>query len=409
MNILIFASQSIKYLPLDQWIFNDPIHEKNTYVLFVKKEHEEGYQDINQLPNVNIYSFDNWEKNNNIEKKAIDLHFKNNFDKLLSVREGDVERASYIRDYLNISGQRPYSAKIFRDKYIMKSFVANNGFKTPNFQKVHSYIDALNFLDNYKYPAVIKPIDGAGSVNTLVLKSKEDLDRFAASNSFANMIIESFAKGEVYHLDGIILDNKLEFITVSKYINNCLAYQEGKSTASIFINQDSPLSIILKNYGKALLNILPCPQNMTFHLEIFVDNHEITFCEIACRTGGGRIAECIEAELGIHITKEFIKRECGFSNVIDVQKNKWDKYRGWILSSPLKGTLVSMPEEIPNEWVFDYWKFATIGTKFDGANSSVFSTAALCCEADTESLLTERLIEIDKWFKSNCTYQEVKS
>lgn len=403
MNILILASQNSLYLPLEEWVINEKVD--NFYTLFIRKEHEESYEKISDYSNVNIYSFENWESNNSIEIQAIKLHENNKFDKLLSVREGDVERAALLREYLNIHGQRPVSAGIFRNKYKMKKIVSENGFKTPRVQLVNHYLDVLRFIDINDYPVVIKPIAGAGSVNTHVIKCKEDLDVFAIKNSFSNMIVESFAVGGVFHIDGLILDNKLEIITVSKYINDCLSYQEGKSTASIFLNQESELSTKLKNYTKTLLNILPCSSNMTFHLEVFVNEEDIIFCEIACRTGGGRIAECIEAELGIHITKALLRHECGLVTNLESSEKNWYKYRGWILSSPLKGKLMSLPDKVPFDWVFDYWKFAKVGSDFNGANSSVFSTAALSCEGDSEEEVINRLLEIDNWYKSQSIYQ----
>lgn len=401
MRILIFASQNALYLPLKDWLKDTD----NQYVLFIKKEHVKSYLEYNSYSNFTIYDFSEWDTNKKIEQTVIELHREMSFDKLISVREADILRLSKIREYLGIDGQKSKSANLFRDKYIMKSFVKNIGLRVPFFNRVSSYIDVLMFTNQYGYPVVIKPIDGAGSVNTFIVKNELELNIISDSISFENMIVETFVGGDVYHIDGLVLNDEIKFISPSKYINDCLSYKEGKSTASIFLTKNMSKYEELVNYGKKIISEFPTPKNMTFHLEVFINKEGITFCEIACRTGGGRIAECIEKEFGMHLTKTLIQFECGTIEDIEyIDSSKWSKNRGWILSSPLKGILKETPEEIPFNWVFDYWKFAQLGTNFNGSNSSVFSIAAFCCEADSHEDLIVRLNEIDFWYKKNCRY-----
>lgn len=400
------ATQSLTYFPIHEWVLKDD--PTNEYVLFTRKEHEKAYLNRISHKNVSIFSFEEWETSNLVEMKAIELHRIKSFDKLLTVGESDIERAGQLREFLGIPGQQSFSSKIFRNKVEMKNFVSKNGFKTPIYNYINCYLDLIKFIDKYGFPVIIKPVDGGGSYNTHVISNKNDLYNCSIERSLNNMIVETFVDGEVYHMDGIILNNTLRFITPSKYINDCLSFKVGKSTASIIIDPNSVKGKLLIDYGKCLLNILPCSTNMTFHLEVFVDRlNKITFCEIACRTGGGRIAECINEEFGFHLTREYFRHECGLkSNLLEDNKFEFKKHRGWVLSSPLKGKLINIPEEIPFNWVFDFWRYAKIGNNFDGADNSVFSIAAFSCEAESEETLANRLNQVDSWFKESCVYEQ---
>eukprot|EP01121_Diplochlamys_sp_Union-15-3_P001656 TRINITY_DN11436_c0_g1_i2.p1 TRINITY_DN11436_c0_g1~~TRINITY_DN11436_c0_g1_i2.p1 ORF type:complete len:114 (+),score=9.31 TRINITY_DN11436_c0_g1_i2:154-495(+) len=63
----------------------------------------------------------------------------------------------------------------------MKSILQANGIQVPNFAVVESASDILNFVRKHHLPVVIKPRKGYSSVNTSIIKTQEDLEKFLDS------------------------------------------------------------------------------------------------------------------------------------------------------------------------------------------------------------------------------------
>ncbi|RAZ73462.1 ATP-grasp domain-containing protein [Planococcus halotolerans] len=405
MNILVLNSSNYYFTPLNVWLKDFT----GNVICLTPKGHLNSYQENIKEKNYKFISIENWHDYWEVENLACALHKKYKFDKILSFREFDLKRAGDLRDLLNIAGQSKHSAQCFRDKDVMKETVRKQGIKTPDFQLLESYSDLYSFIENIGFPIIIKPNDGAGSVNTNKVSNLQELETLIKQNNILNYIAEEFIDGEMYHVDGMVLNKEIQLAIPSKYINGCMEFKKGVSTASMWLQKSDILYQKLIEYTEEVIKSMPKPDNFTFHLEVFVKNNELIFCEIASRTGGGRIPEAIEKKYGIHITKEVARVEAGLSSLNNydqlISASKNNELLGWVLSCPKVGILKSMPEKIPYEWVVDYHQFAKIGSQFTGSNSSVFSTAAFICVADNPKVLVERIELVDEWFKEICEYE----
>lgn len=405
MNIIILASQNRYYLPIDEWL-ND---FEGVLNLFIKDSHYDTYKQIENYTKINLFPFENWDFNWNIEKQIIDIHKKNKVDKIIAIGERDIQRAAIARENLNIPGQNIESADFFRNKFIMKQYLNERNIKIPNFKLVTNYFDLNKFILENNYPIILKPIDGAASVNTFKVDNEKELKDLMSKNNLIGYLVEEFIEGEIYHIDGLWLTNKLEFLSCGRYINDSLAYKYGGSLSSVFLKKDSVTFQRLKDYTIKLLSLIPSPNSMTFHLEVFINTqNEIIFCEIASRTSGGQVAQNIEMEFGFHLTKELIRYECNLETVnFNSIKEDWDIYRGFIMSTPLKGKIVEMPKDIEFDWVTRVEKYGRIGIVCGQLNSSVQCIAAISCIAENENDLIHRLEYIDNWYKENTKYISV--
>jgi biotin carboxylase len=63
-------------------------------------------------------------------QRAASLCRQTGADRILTTAEVDVIRAAELREELGIPGQRRESARAYRDKYVMKSIVAEAGIRT---------------------------------------------------------------------------------------------------------------------------------------------------------------------------------------------------------------------------------------------------------------------------------------
>jgi hypothetical protein len=72
--------------------------------------------------------------------------------------------------------------------------------------------------DKIRIEVVVKPRKGYGSVNTAVIKSQQDLEKYLGANFLSacdapiDMIVESFVTGHMYHVDGFVYNGEVSFI-----------------------------------------------------------------------------------------------------------------------------------------------------------------------------------------------------
>lgn len=262
-------------------------------------------KDINQF----IY-FEKYNDDEELENLVIRLHQQKQFDLLIALSEKDILRVAKLRDLLGIQGQNYFSALLYRDKYIMKQFAKIIGLNVPEFSTFLNSCELMEKVSKIGFPILIKPLSKSGSEGVQVLKNKKEYDDYLDKKTFwkENYDVEQFILGDMYHVDGIIENNKLKFVSVSKYWNSL-----GKSTtlmentqnttitfADFTINKSDWEFLLLKGETKKFVEKSNF-NNGTIHAEFIISEKDKTpyFIEIASRTGGLMISNTIEKKYGI--------------------------------------------------------------------------------------------------------------
>lgn len=352
-----------------------------------------------------IESFPQFDTNGRVELRAIELFAHYRFHTIIAISERDVLRASYLRQHLGLKGQLPESAIHFRDKIIMKEIAQVHHLAVPRFKSLHSNLDLITFVEQHGYPVIIKPIDGAGSQNIQVIDNHLSLDKILERGILHSTEVETFISGDMYHVDGLVTEGEVAFISVSKYASGCLAYQSGGYNASYLISRDNPMFERLVDFTTRLLHALETPQHTAFHTELFhTAKDEIFLCEIASRTGGGRLDAYLEEAYGIHLTKAWVQAQCGINllkEVSSVMRMDQRVLTGDVLIPPKKGEFISGPSESPPSWVTEYRMLATPGQRYDHPKLSIDHIASFVVQGETEEEIEGRLTYIANWFEQS--------
>lgn len=398
MSILVLNSSRGKNIPYDAWL-----SDSSQKIYFLCSDE----QNITHHPYEVAESFSNYEVSDQVIARAIAFIQEKKIDTIIAKSECDLLRAGKLRDQFQLKGQSYEQALAFRDKVVMKSYLEKNQIAVPRHKRLLNQTDAILFSQEYGFPLVLKPVDGAGSLNTFVLHNEEDLKALPADLFSKNMEIEEFIEGEMYHIDGIVLENQVRFIYPSRYVTSCLGYRDNQSTGGHVLSPNNPLCARLITFVKKVLAALPTPAFTTFHAEVFhTKNDNLVFCEIASRTGGGRIARSLQVSFDIDLDKLWIQSQVkirdwqnqSFQNVPNVLS-------GWILIPPQKGTLVGYPEDALPEWVVEYQQFGALGKKYDAPQKSSDCIASFVVVGGNEQEVTERLFQIEDWFKSRVIWK----
>nr|MDH3162378.1 ATP-grasp domain-containing protein [Bacillus licheniformis] len=200
-----------------------------------------------------IEAFDDYPVNGCIEMRALELNETYHFKTIIASSEFDMLRAGKLRSLLGIKGQSYKSALLFRNKILIKEQVRKAGVKVPDFKKIDSAADLYTFVQTFGFPVVVKPIYGSGSVDTTVLRNRQDVWNVLAKGLPDHLEVESFIEGDMYHIDGLILDEEIVLSWPSRYINGCLAFQDHQFLGDLQLELKNPLTWRLTDFVQKAL------------------------------------------------------------------------------------------------------------------------------------------------------------
>ncbi|MDP7992179.1 ATP-grasp domain-containing protein [Bacillus sp. MHSD_36] len=371
--------------------------------LLTDNKYKEGYLNFDI-----VKGYENFKDNKMVEFDAMELFKNNPFRKIIGINESDILRAAKLREHLKIDsdGQGFESALAFRNKLVMKDYITKGGLKTPNYKEIVSPLDIYDFIEENGYPIILKPIWGAGGIDTVIIKNSLQLKKYLSNGIPKNMQVEAYIKGDMFHIDGIIVNYNLEFIAVGKYINNWLSYQESKGAGGILLSPENPMFKRLENYTKKVLSSLPLPKCTTFHCEVFSNEKgEIIFCEIASRTSGARIPKVIEQTYGINLNELWVKLLCGININLQLKDVDAKVLSGFYLMPKKIGKLKSLPNELPFNWVTEYLVRAKEGLEVKELITSLDSSVSFIVQGPNITEIEKRINLTAEWLDKNIVWE----
>ncbi|WP_073154092.1 ATP-grasp domain-containing protein [Seinonella peptonophila] len=395
MSILILNRTPISMTPYAKYL--KQLSEPLLLLTNDEFEHEYSADDYSY-----IESFQNYDNNGQIYARAIEIYQQIPFRSILAIAEVDILRAAELRNYLGLPGQSLQSATAFRDKVVMKQLAKQHRILVPPFSRITRPAELLQFIRTYGYPVVMKPAIGVGSKDTYAIFNDRELETLLMQGLPANYMVESFVNGDLYHVDGVVADGKLVFCCASKYLHQPLQYSRMGYLGSYLLDQQNPLYQRLLTQTAHLLASFPTPTNTTFHAEWFyTPDDQIILCEIASRTGGGKIIEMIEAAYHIQMVQAFLQPQCQINMPFDQILNTPHKLAGWVKIPPKPGKFISAPTPILLPWVRDFQLLAEPGKEYHHPNGIGSYIASFVVDGATEQEVFEKLIYIAHWFNDH--------
>ena len=381
-------------------------------------------------------------RNGYLEVLVQDLHRKHNITQIFTHSEELVLRAAYLRDLLKIqpNGLNHSSAAFFRNKDVMKQATLNGGFPTPFFKRIITPSDIVAFTDEYGYPCIIKPVLGAASAGVLLIKDIESRNSYLKEEFYGlldeehgqldhsgDLMIESFIKGEMYHVNGFAKNGKIKSVFPFKYFNTNLEFTQGHTYGNLFIPKSDKRWKLLVTAAQQVLSCLKCPDNLFFHLELF-DNQNtpsmnLTICEIAARRPGGTIGNLIDQLMQMNDPSwnsiqeyEFLVSigiDLKIPDIVDPNIEITSSQSIADLMIPLRvGKLSSIPTIMPSIPGVTYIPISKVGTIYDGYNINSVNTCARFVwyndnSTSSEHEAQEALTKAHEWFDQQVKYDNI--
>jgi biotin carboxylase len=227
------------------------------------------------------------------------------------------------------------TGRFFRDKLAMRIKAQDSGIKVPAFAPLFNDEDINQFADHIAAPWVLKPRSEASANGIIKVENKEDLWQkiHELGENRLYYLVEQFKPGDVYHADGLMLDGKNIFCSVSRYLSTPMEISQGGGifrSANLKYGSDDDKAI-----KKANANIMKAfgMKSGATHTE-FIKSKEtgqLYFLETSSRVGGAYLAEMVEAATNVNLWAEWAKIEDAMAKGLKYQLPKVTKNFAGIL------------------------------------------------------------------------------
>ena len=233
-------------------------------------------------------------------------------DRVIALDDFDVEDAALIREEFRIPGMGQTTARHFRDKLAMRMVARENGIPSPAFCAMFRREEVAQFCEVNVGPYVVKPRSEASATGIRkVANAREALAAFdELGEESYRYLIETFASGQVYHVDALVKDQRVVFVRASGYVHPPLSIVQGGGTFQT-------RTLALDSDDHAELGRLTAEVMAAFGLRFSASHTEwirdargkFLFLETSSRVGGAHIADMINSASGVDLWAEWARLE----------------------------------------------------------------------------------------------------
>ncbi|HJR91381.1 MAG TPA: ATP-grasp domain-containing protein [Acidimicrobiia bacterium] len=218
-------------------------------------------------------------------------------DRVESLWEPLMMLAARIRLRLGLPGLTVDQTIPFRDKEHMKARLDAAGIRTPHHYRARSGAEVREAIERIGFPAIIKPIAGAGSDLTFRVDDVEELSTVIdAVGSVAEVSVEEFVDGQEFTFDTICADGEIRFYNICWYRPRPLIGKQNEWISQQTVALKDPDVDYLasgRRMGSQVIEALGFRDGFT-HMEWYLTAEgEAVFGEIGARPPGGRTVDAM--------------------------------------------------------------------------------------------------------------------
>jgi hypothetical protein len=216
-------------------------------------------------------------------------------ERVVCLWEPGVILAARLREALGVPGMGVEQATLFRDKDAMKQAVGAAGIRVPKHVRATTNDEVRAGVERMGYPAIVKPIAGAGSMDTFRVDDARELESALARMGHIDVVnVEEFIDGEEFTCDTICVDGEIKYFHVGYYRPRPLVARSNEwiSPQTLTVRDvDSEWVAGGVRMGEEVLKALDFQTGFT-HMEWYKKpDGEVVFGEIAARPPGAHTVD----------------------------------------------------------------------------------------------------------------------
>jgi biotin carboxylase len=293
----------------------------------------------------------------------------------------------------------------------MLSGAESSGIPVPRTRLLHGAVDLLCAAEELSMPLVVKPRLGSAAVGVRILRDADDLRAVlsvgllpAAPRGAPDLIAQEFIAGDMFHVDGLMQDGRILLDWPSRYSTGVAESVRPESVVfDVQLPVDDPRTPVLRHLAADVVRALPAtPDPTAFHLEAWIaDDGRPTFCEIACRPGGGPVIPLFEAAFGVNLSEANYRGQAALPLTRPSVSRPADA-AGGVIVSPGVGEFTP-PSTRPDDTAFLELGVAP-GERRRGPRFGGDSAMTAVVLAATHQSLVTRLDAVAQWWRAEAQW-----
>lgn len=237
--------------------------------------------------------------------------------------------AAYVAEKLGLPTSPYRSVEILSNKDLFRAYLQEHGFNCPKAMGFTEYEDALEHINEFTLPVMVKPVDSSGSKGITKLtdwsKLQEAVEEALSYSRGERFLIEEFIvkKGHQISGDAFSVDGKLVFHCLGNefYDPNC-----DKDFAPLGecwpFQMDHKYIEDLETQLQRLMSSLGMKSN-AYNVEAIVgEDDKVYLLELGARSGGSLIPQVVEHATGINMVTWVIQAAAGDPIDLSVLRGK---------------------------------------------------------------------------------------
>lgn len=252
---------------------------------------------------------------------------------VFSSSEYYIETASNLANSLGLKCNDHESIRNCRDKLLLFEKLTENAINTPKSILITDRCEAEKLLSKIKFPVVIKPVTGSGSVGVKRCDSVEDylqhinylLNDTPVNDLQSRILVQEYINGAEYSLEIIGDGSNYHILGITqKYL--------GPEPYFVEIGHDFPAKINIEISEKIINTIIQSMRIMGFvfgaaHVEFRLQNNNVFIIEINPRLAGGMIPILIQEASGIDVLDLVLDLHCGKNILLNQTVKQYSSIR----------------------------------------------------------------------------------
>jgi biotin carboxylase len=235
-------------------------------------------------------------------------------DRVLTNWEPLVILAARLREKWGIPGMSVDTVRGFRDKQVMKERLRAAGLRVPKSRRVRTEAERRAAAEEIGYPLILKPIAGAGSADTHLVRSEAELEKvLPLMRGVPEASCEEYIEGEEFTFDTVSIGGKPAFENIASYLPKPLEMRTLQWVSPVIITvreMYAPKFAGGVELGRKVLEALDMGDGFT-HMEWYLTSKgEAVFGEIGCRPGGAHLVDQMNYTADVDLFREWARAVC---------------------------------------------------------------------------------------------------
>jgi biotin carboxylase len=270
------------------------------------------------LETIDVPGFDYAE----VEARVLASHARRPIEAVLCLIDIRLTEAARLARRLGLRYLNPESARLLRDKFSVRSRLAALGHAQPAFALALSNEDLAHAVQQLGLPVLIKPADGYGSQNIVVLREPDDLapwmsplacmlpsgaDYGLGVRANDRLLVERYMAGSLIGCDTLTVDGRHTLLGINEkrmFAPPSFAIEGGCFSTS------HPQWSTIEPYVHAVLDAVGFDWGAT-HIELMLTDDGPRLVEVNARLVGARIPRLINHALGRSVHQDLIDVHLG--------------------------------------------------------------------------------------------------